>query len=380
MKTILFLFILSLPSHGVGIIDNICSTPAMDVVEKSVGKIVVPGVSHASGFSPTPNLFLTAFHAIDEIPEGENPLAFGQLIRVSKVYDLALFALDGEGEDYLEIDPSPVVAGEALCGMGFVGHSFERVSKTYPTAYINEYKYEFSTNKSSDFAGISGGPIVNVDKKVRGIIIRVETGKNTIVSTTAKAMADFVAGSVGLDCTGFSLQECVAKEMENFLQDSDPYARYLQSLHYAKVGNMDLAMKAIRASANEGYHQAQYILGETLIESAVITGPDTEEGIKRFKQLGQQFIYQAAEKYYLALAYLCRTYSLPHPNYQERGLRCLRELANNYGPVEIQFLLGEVYLKGLYGVTPQMDLAVKYLTLASGQGYGPAQALLREIE
>ena len=135
-----------------------------------------------------------------------------KLIRVSKADDLALFSLEEEGEEYLEsISLNTPEEWEELCAVGFPQGMLKRIGKTYSTNWQDQFAYQFSSNKSSHFYGISGAPLVKQDREVTGMIIKADD--NILVSTTPMVINNFLEGKTGFNCPeSASMTDCIAEE------------------------------------------------------------------------------------------------------------------------------------------------------------------------
>ena len=138
-----------------------------------------------SGFFIADNTIMTAYHVINRHDEYKAPIRIEynnkMYTHVHILYkqphqDLAILNVDVEDESWFDISDTPSVEGEEVIAYGFprgkwVNHIAKgRIINPISKVYLNKMEsYQTSTTIWVE-PGMSGGPLVNNNKKVIGVL------------------------------------------------------------------------------------------------------------------------------------------------------------------------------------------------------------------
>ena len=156
------------------------------------------GQAAGSGFFIAPHLLLTAAHMMTEDSCGEEGLYIDgsnnkmELLKLNSWKDMALFRTEETGTP-LKLRTADLKYGEALWILGFPGpDSIYTVTHGYVSAFIED----FTKTDAVCYFGNSGGPAIDREHKVIGILVGVHPDSRMCYITSLDNTLEFVRGYV----------------------------------------------------------------------------------------------------------------------------------------------------------------------------------------
>ena len=231
---------------------------------------------------------VTDFHVLDDLLKHGNDikdiylvqednsltLTVSQLLTVSANYDMVLFEINENVEDYLVFSNEPLSdSGESLLAIGYVYSSLMEVAQVEDIIYYKDIlSYGFSTvmpQGIESFHGASGGPVLDRNVEVVGII-RSNSG-NMILATKAEHFLRLIHRAEGLVCSQVrSPGQCLREEKEFArlaARRGNVLALYLMGLeeesNYINKTSEDWnqSVDSLRLAAEGGFPPALYEYG-----------------------------------------------------------------------------------------------------------------------
>ncbi len=346
--------------------------------------LISSSLSYGTAFAIDSNLFVTNFHVLypmlknsDSIKKiilqqesNSSILRVNRLVRVSALYDLAIFETKEKVTNYLSIKedlPNPL---EKLFVWGYPGREFKKIKKTGDFA-VDNFQYTFPVNYFK-INGASGSPVLNKHEQVVAIIISAVG--NLLSAVKAHYLKKLFVGDIGLDCSvSSSLTICMDKEMESFREIAKqglPAIQYNLAIVYSRMKNMDfeLSFHLFQKSSDQGYAPAQYMLAMMHYKG---------ETVKQDLSLAFHLFQKSSDQGYAPAQYmLAMMHYKGETVKQDLSLAFhLFQKSSDQGYAPAQYMLAMMHYKG-EAVKQDLSLAFHLFQESSDQGYAPAQYML----
>ena len=325
-------------------------------------------VFNASGtaFFIGPNQVVTNFHVISVgknesyksrsikniyLKQGDKKINFTKVLYASAVEDLVILETEEEVSEYLNV--SEEEPSGRLFALGYPDGKQTLIHLEEYGVSDKVYDYEIAVNKS-DLPGLSGGPVLDEKKELIGVAYRASG--NMLRFIKVSKIEELRRGSIGIDCSEFSLSFCVEEAIQNLeekAEQGDILAQYQLALMYLEGKGVDQdeeqAFYWMEKAVEQGYDLAQ-------IQLALIYLFGTQVAIGYKKLLRQLFRG-------LGL-------SLEDVLDEEKAFYLLEKAANQ-GNFLAQYQLALMYLEGK-GVDQDEEQAFYWMSKAARQGYASA--------
>ena len=214
---------------------------------------------------------------------GSRDLTVKRVISISEVYDLALFETHEEGHGYLRLaDNAGFDQLTRLAGLGHVNGVYRELAQRGVPSYEDSFSYLVAIAVSTEFgkedgflAGTSGGPIVNANGEIVGVM--TQSSYNIAMAVRVERLNNFLGGDEAVACGGLNdLQPCLLEAwrgLEKRTEDHDSMsviARF-QLWHHRKemeqghefMSLLEVAADAGFAPARHDFAQFQYEQGDS---------------------------------------------------------------------------------------------------------------------
>ena len=247
------------------------------------------------------NLFITNFHTFQHIlenghsvsdiqlsqSENHKKLSFHRVLYLSNTYDLAIFETKEKVPNYLSFADKFISnefdsVSNGLILIGYPHNEFKKMKVTSNAVYEDSFYYIFTTDadpKSEVLAGASGGPVLNKNGEVVGVMVRalkqisyaikLDHIKGFIsgqLGSTQSAQLDFTQ-SAQLDFTNciqfILLDDCLDKEIDNtyrMARDGNPLSQFRLAEPSNQVLGVEEKANWLIKSAKSGFPPAAHDL------------------------------------------------------------------------------------------------------------------------
>ena len=365
---------------------------------EAVWKIVHPEGHEGTAFFIGPNQVVTHTYnitgtgksksrsnKIDAIylEQRDQKLKLRKVLNISAVNGLAVLETEGEVSNYLNI--SKEEPSGRLFALGYSqGVKQTLIHSEKYGVFDNGYGYDMSVDKvmSSDRSnfsgGVHGGPVVNAQNEVVGVVFAGSTNTTTLTVNNVSTLEALQGGSIGVDCSEFIFSVCIEKAIndlnEKADQEGDALAQFMASSMYFGRGmegmkpDMKKAIELLSKSADQGYALAQFIRGQMALMNRDITVA-TEYWLKS----AEQGNFTPAQM--MVVLYLTRVAG--KKNLKE-AFDLLSRVAEKGHP-EAQYALAMMYYNG-QGVEQDKEKAIELMSESADQGYAPAQEALEDMQ
>ena len=204
---------------------------------------------HGQGtaFAIGPKLFVTNHHVfrpflnrpLAEITLSQkgssSTLKIKRILVLSQAYDLVLFETTTPTEGYLEL--AYHISLEQLTGLSLIGYpngSLLKMKQKAKSLYDGDWSYALSTDNASDLHGGSGGPIINAQGKVVGVLTIAHPDSNMILGVKLEHLknlmfSNFYKREGFTVCTQYSLDRCFEegyKKLNDMARKGSAVAQY----------------------------------------------------------------------------------------------------------------------------------------------------------
>ena len=306
-----------------------------------------------TAFAIRPNQMITNFHVLSSLLENGGslkdiflyqfgspyPIKIRKVIRVSVLYDLALFETEETVSNYLEFTKDFLDPKEKLSVVGYREGVLTIIQKTGNLLKMDSLSM-FPAN-TMNFAAMSGSPVLNI----KGEVVGVKYGgvSNLLLFTEVSDIQRFLSGQESTLCSS-SHVKCFEQEIRN-----------------------------IKQKAEQGSALHQYILSSIYRDGSYV------DFIRVSLELAFKLLKKAAEQgLVMAQADLAYTYSQGNGTEINKTLAVewYKKSAKRGSPLS-QINLADIYETGVGTVVPvNKYLAFEWYTKAADQGLAPAQYAL----
>jgi len=325
-------------------------------------------------------IILTAAHVVAQKAKLYVHLWDGRFLEVTGVNggdlknDFALLRVTGEQLPSIKLASSPASVGDEVFGLGFP------LGILWPVK--TKGKFENAIGTTSDWAsisasglpGMSGGPILNTQGELVGILNAIEPGKVSSVKTTVTTL------------------KTIKAQLQKF-SDKEGYVPLAKALQWGKESSFwnrerieggidaakasallktepDKAIGLLKTLANQGNIEAQQILSDTYL-AGIFVPRDIDQGCK--------WLEKAADSGSPNSQTILGIYML-RGNEQNRkdAIGWFRKAADQNFPGGLMFL-GYATYKGSCGLTEDPELGKRYLQRAADMGERNAIVVLATI-
>ncbi|MDE0151851.1 MAG: bifunctional trypsin-like peptidase domain-containing/SEL1-like repeat protein [Bdellovibrionales bacterium] len=372
-------------------IPHIKNTNIHEHVKSSVWKMNVIDRANVrkgvgSGFFISPNLFVTNFHVLGAIKhdnldhinlskdDNDKTLSIKRIVSLSAVYDLALFEVESEVDSFLQIREHSLDETENIFVTGYRQRSLHTMKATDNHIFYDENIYNFSVNYYDGLSGFSGGPVVDEQGQVVGIVFAGLD--NYIFSINLMQLQTFIKEGVVLNCIDFVCIEQEIERLEVKAKQGVSSAQFSLAMVYkAGVGgieeNLEQAFYWYKQSAKQGHTQAQYNLA-SMYRDGIGVDQDLKKAFDLYHQIANQGYIHA--QFNLSIMY--RAGKGVEPDVEQAFY--WYEQAAEQGHAYAQFLLANAYEFG-EGVERDLETAFYWYEQSAKQGYADAQFHLAVI-
>ena len=341
-----------------------------------------------TGFFIDENRFITNFHVISLILKNQNTKSIflsqegnSSVLKVKKVlalsafYDLALLETEDNITDYLTLREDTLEPSENLLVTAYPYGVFTEIRKTGDIIHEDSNNYTFPVDKTFYLEGTSGGPVLDKQGQVAGVVSRSDG--NILTAVKINYLREFI-GNMERECVSFDLSSipfvvgvkaCIGKEMENLrelAEQGNVSAQYQLAAMYNVGKGLDKdfneAFHWFKKAAEEGHVESQYELA-IMYYNAKGTQKSPDEARSWYRRAAEQG-YAPAQ---YGLAYMYDT----EENFQEASY--WYEKAARQGYAIAQHNLAEIYDKRFKDLK---EAAFYWCEKSARQGYAPAQVKL----
>ena len=355
-------------------------------IQNSVWKIQggENSLGYGTAFSIGSNLFVTNFHILLFMLKDENSiknivfkqqekffsLKIERILVVSALYDIVLFETKESVISYLNIARNPPHSHGELFVLGYPQEEFTEIKKTGKIVSEGYHLYKFPVNHS-DLKGASGGPVLNTEGQVVGVVSRASVNLSSAVGLNH--LKELITGNIGLDCLDYvNFVLCIEKEIENLKEiakKGDALAQNnLATMYFHGYGiekNLIQALNWYKRSAEQGFAPAQSVLA-----IMYFLGDGTEKNLIQalnwYKRSAEQGF--APAQYELAVMY----YNGEGTNKDLNLAYIWMERSAEQGFAPAQSGLATMYFFG-DGTNKDLDIAYVWMKRSAKQGFAPAQ-------
>ena len=318
-------------------------------------------INNGTAFFIGPNQVVTNFHVISDgknesyksrsieniyLKQGDKKINFKKVLYASAVDDLVILETEEEVSEYLNVseeDPSG-----RLFALGYPGGVKQTLIHLEEYGVSDKvYDYEIAVNKS-DLPGLSGGPVLDEKKELIGVAYRASG--NMLRFIKVSKIEELRRGSIGIDCSEFSLSFCVEEAIQNLeekAEQGDILAQYQLALMYLYGIGME-----------QDYKKAFYWM-----EKAENQGDILDQGELAMMYFFGIGVEKNVEKAFYLLSKVARQ------GYASAIDVMLKEAEEGYASAQYQLAL--MYLEGK-GVDQDEEQAFYWMSKAARQGYASA--------
>ena len=267
-------------------------------------------------FAIGPKLFVTNHHVfrhfVNNSPLAEitlsqkgssSTLKIKRILVLSQAYDLVLFETTTPTEGYLEL--AYHISLEQLTGLSLIGYpkgSLLKMKQKAKSLYDGDWSYALSIDNESDLHGGSGGPIINAQGKVVGVLTIALPDTNMILGVKLEHLENLMFNNFYKQegftvCTQYSLDRCFEegyKKLSDMARKGSAIAQYQLAKLYGHDDPSDpSALYWLEESANNDF-------APSLARFSLFLN---KRGRKEDLALAYQLMEQAAQQNYASAQY-----------------------------------------------------------------------------
>lgn len=313
--------------------------------------------SRGTAFFISPNRIITNWHVISsQFMSGKDirslsiwqegsyrRLSVKKLVSISVLHDLALLEVEEESPSYLVLRETAVSDEEEFFMLGYPDGKFRYTLKTSSLKDIDNVYSSFYV-KRANLSGNSGGPVLDVNNKVIGVVSASSIlGEVSIIK--GSVLRDFISGNIGLSIENQTDLDVINEEIEILKELIKNGLFKYKTIYRSKLAELALLERMVESNelsdfkwfrhlAEQGPAETQYLLGMIFYR-----GKDIERN------------------FFLAFEWF------------------FRSAKQGYAPA--QYYLGRMFYQGR-GIEQSFLLAFSWFRLAANQGHAVAQYLLLE--